>query len=243
MPGNVVVLVQPFACLPLWMNTARSDQAFALSRTCPNRRPTTGRADDAGHPKRPHLRTEQPKPPTAGTRPFRATRAASAAAWEHRCPRSRLHAPAQERLGRAPGGRLLGVPGVEVGLLAVFDGSASVGEPGEEGVGLGDLLFRLAGPGTSQSPFSALLRRRRIWCQVAKYERASARTRRAMLCSAALSSARRDGRRDCEPSTCHTFPRHQEDERRLSGNDTPFPRVGPYFVSLGQSDRQVGIHT
>ncbi|MER6332151.1 hypothetical protein ABT298_22980 [Streptomyces sp. NPDC001034] len=38
------------------------------------------------------------------------------------CP----HAPAQERLGRAAGGQLLGVPGVE-GLLAVFDGAASVG--------------------------------------------------------------------------------------------------------------------
>ncbi|WP_406215566.1 hypothetical protein [Streptomyces decoyicus] len=42
------------------------------------------------------------------------------------------------------------MPGVEVGLLAVFDVVASVGKPGEEGAGLGDLLFRLAGLGASQ---------------------------------------------------------------------------------------------
>ncbi|WP_406320200.1 hypothetical protein [Streptomyces sp. NBC_01637] len=65
---------------------------------------------------------------------------------------ARLHAPAQERLGRAPGGQLRGVPGIEVGLLEVFDGAASVGEPGEEGASLGDLLFRLAGLGASQRP-------------------------------------------------------------------------------------------
>lgn len=46
---------------------------------------------------------------------------------------ARFHGPAQERLGRAPSGQLLGVPGVEVCLLTVFDGAASVGEPGEEG--------------------------------------------------------------------------------------------------------------
>ncbi|MFE6848288.1 hypothetical protein [Streptomyces sp. NPDC057686] len=63
---------------------------------------------------------------------------------------ARFHAPAQERLGRAPGGRLLRVPGVEVGLLAVFDGAAPAGKPGEEGAGLGDLLFRLVGLGASQ---------------------------------------------------------------------------------------------
>ncbi|MET9562520.1 hypothetical protein [Streptomyces tauricus] len=41
------------------------------------------------------------------------------------------------------------MPGIEVGLLAVFDGAASVGEPG---AGLSDLLFRLAGLGASQRP-------------------------------------------------------------------------------------------
>jgi hypothetical protein len=61
-----------------------------------------------------------------------------------------LHAPAQERLGRASGGQLLGVPGIEVSLPAVFDGAASVGELSEEGAGLGDLLFRLVGLGASQ---------------------------------------------------------------------------------------------
>ncbi|WP_393073282.1 hypothetical protein [Streptomyces sp. LN704] len=44
------------------------------------------------------------------------------------------------------------MPGIEVGLSAVFDAAASVGEPGEEGAGLGDLLFRLAGLGASQRP-------------------------------------------------------------------------------------------
>jgi hypothetical protein len=63
---------------------------------------------------------------------------------------ARLHAPAQERLGRAPGGQLPGVPGVEVGLLAVFDGAASVGKPREESAGLGDFSFRLVGLEASQ---------------------------------------------------------------------------------------------
>ncbi|MFB6814751.1 hypothetical protein ACFCV8_09420 [Streptomyces sp. NPDC056347] len=48
------------------------------------------------------------------------------------------------------------MPGVEVGLLAVFDGAASVSEPGEEGAGLGDLLFRLSGLRTSQRPLLSL---------------------------------------------------------------------------------------
>jgi hypothetical protein len=69
---------------------------------------------------------------------------------------ARLYAPAQERLGRAPGGQLLGVPGVEVGLLALLDGAASVGETGEEGAGLSDLLIRLAGLGASQRPLLRL---------------------------------------------------------------------------------------
>jgi hypothetical protein len=59
---------------------------------------------------------------------------------------ARLHAPAQERVGRATGGQLLGVPGVEVNLLAVFDGATSAGELSEEDADLGDLLVGL-GPG------------------------------------------------------------------------------------------------
>ncbi|MET7784372.1 hypothetical protein ABZT28_53570 [Streptomyces sp. NPDC005388] len=51
---------------------------------------------------------------------------------------ARFHAPAEECPGRASGGELLGVPGVEVGLLALFGSAASVGEPDEEGIGLGD---------------------------------------------------------------------------------------------------------
>ncbi|MFE5595170.1 hypothetical protein [Streptomyces sp. NPDC056549] len=69
---------------------------------------------------------------------------------------ARLHAPAQERLGRAPDGQLLRVSGVDVRLLAVFEGAASVGEQGEEGAGLSDLLFRLTGLGTSQRPLLGL---------------------------------------------------------------------------------------
>ncbi|MFF9870136.1 hypothetical protein ACF1G0_32950 [Streptomyces sp. NPDC013953] len=48
------------------------------------------------------------------------------------------------------------MPGVEVGLPAVLDGAASVGEPAEEGASLGGLLLGLVGLGASQGP---LLRR------------------------------------------------------------------------------------
>jgi hypothetical protein len=63
---------------------------------------------------------------------------------------ARLRAPTEEGLGWAPGGRLLGVPGVEVGLPTVLDGAASAGEPGKEGAGLGGLLFGLVSAYTSK---------------------------------------------------------------------------------------------
>ncbi|WP_326594183.1 hypothetical protein [Streptomyces sp. NBC_01294] len=59
--------------------------------------------------------------------------------------RAGFHAPAEEDLGRASGGVLLGVPGVEIGLLAVIESPAAVEEPDEESAGLGDLLFGLVG--------------------------------------------------------------------------------------------------
>ncbi|MFB8038418.1 hypothetical protein ACFC5Z_37035 [Streptomyces sp. NPDC056004] len=52
---------------------------------------------------------------------------------------ARLHAPAEKGLGWAPGGELLGVPGVEVGLPTVLEGAASADEPGKEGASLGAL--------------------------------------------------------------------------------------------------------
>ncbi|MCX4808638.1 hypothetical protein OG594_44900 [Streptomyces sp. NBC_01214] len=58
---------------------------------------------------------------------------------------ARLHAPAQERLGRAPGGRLLRVPGVDVRLPAVFEGCGLGRRVRRGSAGLSDLLFRLAG--------------------------------------------------------------------------------------------------
>ncbi|WP_159045152.1 hypothetical protein [Streptomyces sp. NRRL F-5122] len=61
-----------------------------------------------------------------------------------------LHAPAEERLRRAPGGQLLGAPGVEYGLSALLDDAALVGEEGKEGAGLGDLLLGLVRPEASQ---------------------------------------------------------------------------------------------
>lgn len=48
------------------------------------------------------------------------------------------------------GGQALGVPGVDVRLLALPDGAASAGEPSEEGTGLGDFLFGVVGLGASQ---------------------------------------------------------------------------------------------
>ncbi|MER6721429.1 hypothetical protein [Streptomyces halstedii] len=63
-----------------------------------------------------------------------------------------LHAPAEEGLGWASGGRFLGVPGIKVGLSTVLDGATSVGEPDQEGAGLGGLLLGLVSLGTSQRP-------------------------------------------------------------------------------------------
>ncbi|MFC9499834.1 hypothetical protein [Streptomyces sp. NPDC056982] len=42
------------------------------------------------------------------------------------------------------------MPGVNVGLLALSDSAPSVGEPCEEGTGLGDLLLGVVGLGASQ---------------------------------------------------------------------------------------------
>lgn len=51
-----------------------------------------------------------------------------------------VHAPAQEVLGGPAGGVVVRVSGVEVGLPTLVEGPVSGWEPGEEGVGLGDLL-------------------------------------------------------------------------------------------------------
>lgn len=51
-----------------------------------------------------------------------------------------VHAPAQEWLGHAAGGVVFGVPGVEIGLGRRLRSASAVGEPGEEGSGLGELL-------------------------------------------------------------------------------------------------------
>jgi hypothetical protein len=48
------------------------------------------------------------------------------------------------------GGQTLGVPGVDVGLLALPDGTFPVGKPCEEGTGLGDFLLGVVGLGASQ---------------------------------------------------------------------------------------------
>ncbi|WP_405575631.1 hypothetical protein OG317_36865 [Streptomyces sp. NBC_01167] len=61
-----------------------------------------------------------------------------------------VHAPAQEVLGGSAGGVVVRVPGVEVGLLALVEGPVAGCEPGEEGVGLGDLLPSLGGGGSSE---------------------------------------------------------------------------------------------
>ncbi len=64
-----------------------------------------------------------------------------------------LHAPAQEGLGGSAGGVVFAVPGVEVGLPAVFGEDATAGEPGQEGTGLDQLLPGLACRRVAQRSF------------------------------------------------------------------------------------------
>lgn len=60
-------------------------------------------------------------------------------------------------LGRALGGVLVRMPGIDVSLLALVEGPVGHGGPGEGDVRLGDLLSNLAGRGSSEQPGFGLL--------------------------------------------------------------------------------------